>query len=231
MMRNDDEFDIDLSRHRSSRIPRVVLILSTLGILLIAAWVFAPNLMPNLMTNYAAVMARLFEGPKPHPAAQEQPAAPTVASAQATPAATPAATAAAPAASEAAPPPVTTAAAATDDQASPPAAAIAPAAAAPAAVDTTSSTTWSAPPWPQNRGIQAAGPAAPPANADNMQVASVAPADTPAEPFDNVPLPRKRPSRLIAASLAVPLPRPRPEIEGDAPAEPSVFDLQVERMR
>jgi hypothetical protein len=64
-----------------------------------------------------------------------------------------------------------------------------------------------------------------------MQVAAVAPQDTPPEPFDTVPLPRKRPSRLIEASLAIPLPRPRPEIEGDAPPELSAFERQVERMR
>lgn len=82
-------------------------------------------------------------------------------------------------------------------------------------------------PWPQ--GIQVA--TAPAANADTTQAATAAPDDPPAEPFDNVPLPRKRPSRLIAASLAIPLPRPRPEIEPEAPAGPTAFDLQVERMR
>jgi hypothetical protein len=237
MMRSYD--DIDLSQHRPSRVGRVVVILSTLGALSIAAWAFAPI----LVANYTAVAAHLFAGPKTRPAAQEQPAAPLLASAQAaTQAATPAAAQAAPAAPAApsapaaAPPPVTTAVAATDDQASPPAAPPAPpsatmAAAAPA--NTTASTSWSTPPWPQNRGIQAAAPAAPPAppaSLDTMQVASAA-ADTPAEAFENVPLPRKRPSRLIATSLAIPLPRPRPEIEADAPAAPSVFDLQVERMR
>jgi hypothetical protein len=61
--------------------------------------------------------------------------------------------------------------------------------------------------------------------------AAVAPQDTPAEPVENVPLPRKRPSRLIEASLSIPLPRPRPGIDGDAPPELSVFERQVERMR
>jgi hypothetical protein len=79
--------------------------------------------------------------------------------------------------------------------------------------------------------VATAQPAAPPAEADTTRLAAVAPQDTPAEAVENVPLPRKRPSRLIAASLMIPLPRPRPEIEVEAPAAPTTFDLQVERMR
>jgi hypothetical protein len=49
---------------------------------------------------------------------------------------------------------------------------------------------------------------------------------------ENIPLPRARPGRLIAARLAIPLPRPRPEIESDEPMpDQAAFDLQVERMR
>ena len=218
-MRNE----IDLSQHRPSRVPRVVVILSTLGVALIAAWVFAPI----LMANYSVATAPV--SPKPRPAVEDQ-AAPTLASAQSAPA-TPTAD--------------TTAVASIDDQTAAPPAPVAPpagpaggdtmaATSASASASTSASPSWPGPAWPQDRGGQAAAPAAPapPANADTMQVASAAPTDTPAEPFDNVPLPRKRPSRLIAASLAIPLPRPRPDIESDAPpADQSTFDLQVERMR
>ena len=73
-----------------------------------------------------------------------------------------------------------------------------------------------------------------------MQLASAAPADTNADTAAanvdqpvNVPLPRSRPSRLIAARLAIPLPRPRPDIaDSDAPTPAMrAFELQVERMR
>jgi hypothetical protein len=76
-----------------------------------------------------------------------------------------------------------------------------------------------------------------------MQLASAAataPADTNADtaatadqPAVNVPLPRSRPSRLIAARLAIPLPRPRPDIDSSDAPTPAMraFDLQVERMR
>jgi hypothetical protein len=157
------------------------------------------------MSKDSAATAGLFSTAKPHTPAQNQPAAPTLASAQPVPVAQPE--------------PDTTAS--TDSQTAAPAAPPGPVVASAAAT-----------PWPQNRGIQAEANAAPaPANAD-MQVAAVAPQDTPAEPFDNVPLPRKRPSRLIEASLAIPLPRPRPEIEGgDTPPELSAFERQVDRMR
>jgi hypothetical protein len=76
-------------------------------------------------------------------------------------------------------------------------------------------------------------------------VASAAPAETNADAAPNadtaanpdvpvnVPLPRSRPSRQIAARLAIPLPRPRPDIDtSDVPTpEMKAFDVQVERMR
>jgi hypothetical protein len=200
-MRNDDHDEIDLSQHRASRLPGVLVIVAALGVALAAAWVFTPM----LMSKDQAATAGLFSRAKPRAPAPDQPAAPTVAAAQSTPAAAPAAQ----------PEPDTTAS--TDNQAAASGPVVASAAGAP---------------WPQSRGIQAEANAAPaPANADTMQVAAVAPQDTPAEPIDNVPLPRKRPSRLIEASLVIPLPRPRPEIEADAAPELSAFELQVERMR
>jgi len=200
---HDDDIDIDLSRHRGSRIPGMLVIGAALGVALIAAWVFAPI----LISRDSAVTGGLFARAKPRPA--EQAPAPMMASAQATPVVP-----AAPTVADTAPP------APADAQAAAPVAPAAPA-------ETTASTSSS--PWPQSRGIQVA--AAPPADVGAMQEATAAP-DTPAvEPFDNVPMPRKRPSRQIAASLITPLPRPRPEIEGDAPAAPTTFDLQVERMR
>lgn len=213
-MRNE----LDLSQHHASRWPRVVLIVSTLGVALVAAWVFTPI----LLANYSAMTATLRAGAKPRAVAPDQPTAPTLASAQAGPV------------EPAAPAPITTALASTDEQA---AAANTPAAApAGPAAETTAAVTPTLPPWPQDRGLQVAAPAPmaapPPADdAGSMQVASVSPTIPAAEPFDRVPLPRKRPSRQIAASLVIPLPRPRPEIEGDPPPEPSLFDLQVERMR
>ena len=208
-MRIDDHDDIDLSRHRGSRIPGMLVIGAALGVALIAAWVFTPI----LISRDSAATGGLFARAKPRPPAQEQAPAPMLASAQAAPTvptAPPAANTPPPAASE--------------DQA----ASAAPPA-APAVAETTASTPLNAP-WPQGRGIQLA--AAPPADVGAMQEATAAPPDTPAvEPSDNVPMPRKRPSRQIAASLITPLPRPRPEIDGDPPPAPSTFDLQVERMR
>ena len=200
-MRNDDHDEIDLSRHQASRLPAVLVIVAALGVALIAAWFFTPI----LMSKDSAVTAALFSKVKSRAPAQDQPAAaPIVASAAPT----------------AQPEPDTIATASIDNRSAAPAAAPGPVVASAAAN-----------PWPQSRGIQAEANAAPaPANAD-MQVAAVAPQDTPAEPFDNVPLPRKRPSRLIEASLAIPLPRPRPEIETDTSPELSAFEQQVERMR
>jgi len=65
-----------------------------------------------------------------------------------------------------------------------------------------------------------------------MQLASASPAAPAADDVETVPLPRSRPSRLIAARLAIPLPRPRPDIRGDGTsAEQAAFERQVERMR
>jgi hypothetical protein len=147
--------------------------------------------------------------------------------------------------------PVTTATATrNDDTASVPA--------APRATDSKAAAPWPTdlPAWPQPQPTAAA-PAAPPpalpaaqappaeaANSNTIQLASVTPADTnadngvnadtPANPDlpANVPLPRSRPSRQIAARLAIPLPRPRPQIEADVPTpEMKAFELQVDRMR
>jgi len=207
MMRNDDIDEIDLSRHRPSRLPGVLIIGAAIGVALIAAWFFAPI----LMSKDSATTASLLPAPK------ARTAGPALASAQAPVLAAEA-----------------TAAAAPQDPAPTPAPAAAPARTAP---ETTASTQspWNAQPWPQSRGVQVA--AAPPSavtppEADSARLAAVAPQDTPADAVENVPLPRKRPSRLIAASLAIPLPRPRPEIEAEAPSgPPTTFDLQVERMR
>jgi hypothetical protein len=228
MMRDD----LDLSQTRSSRIPRVVAIVSTLGILLIAVWVFAPI----LMAKYAAATATRAAGPKPDTVAQQVPGPATAAAADQ--AATPA-------------PATTAVAAGADDNAQPPA----PAAAPGGADNNLAASPWPKDPpqvWPQPQDqaaappppVQAAAPPpAPPASANTMQLASIAPADTntslattanAAMPA-NVPLPRSRPSKLIAARLAIPLPRPRPaDIDGpnDTPTpQMRAFDLQVERMR
>jgi hypothetical protein len=203
-MRNDDN-EIDLSRHKASRLPGILVIVAALGVAAIAAWVFTPM----LMSKDSAATAGLFNKTKPRPAAQDQqtaqpaPAAPTLASAQSTPAAP-----TAPAKPDAA----------TADQTATGSLGPAVASAGPSV------------PLPQDRSIQVA-TATPAVTPDVAPEAAAEPADTPAEPFDNVPLPRKRPSRLIAASMTIPLPRPRPEIEPDAPAGPTAFDLQVERMR
>ena len=210
-MRIDDHDDLDLSRHRGSRIPGMLVIGAALGVALIAAWVVTPI----LISRDSAATGWLFARAKPRPAAQEQAPAPMLASAQATPVTAPTA----PPAADPAPP------ASTEDQAAAPS----PTAATPAVADTTASPSLNAP-WPQGRGIQVA--AAPPADVGAMQEATAAPPEPPAMvPVDNVPVPRKRPSRQIAASLITPLPRPRPEIDGDPPPAPSTFDLQVERMR
>ena len=205
-MRNDDIDEIDLSRHRPSRLPGMLIIGAALGVALIAAWFFAPI----LMSKDSAATASLLSAPK------ERAAGPALASAQATSLAPPVAET------------PTTAVAEDPAPAAPPSPARAP--------ETTASTPspWNAQPWPQSRGVQvaAAPPAVTPPEADTSRLAAVAPQDPPAEAGETVPLPRKRPSRLIAASLVIPLPRPRPEIELEASAgPPTTFDLQVERMR
>jgi hypothetical protein len=207
-MRNDDDLDdIDLSRHRPSRLPGLLVIGAAVGVAAVAAWIVTPL----LMSKDSAATTSLLSAPKARAAAPKDQAkdqAPILAAAAATPAE--------PAAN-------TTAAAAADEPATAPA----------PTVTATASTPWNAQPWPQSRAVQVATAptAAPSAEGDSVRLAAVAPQETPAEPAETVPLPRKRPSRLIAASLAVPLPRPRPEIEADPPAGPSAFDLQVERMR
>jgi hypothetical protein len=180
----------------------VVVIASALGVAIIAAWVFAPN----LLAGYTAATATLSAGPKPRPIAQDK-------------------------APPAAPAPITTASASADEQAPP--------AAAPtrlAGFDTSAAASWpkDPPAFPQDAPTMSIQPAppAPADDADTMRLASAAPAAASAEALDNVPLPRKRPSHLIASRLAIPLPRPRPDIEGDAPSpNQAAFDLQVERMR
>src|SRR5262249_21290663 len=77
-------------------------------------------------------------------------------------------------------------------------------------------------PWPADAPTPIAAPAG---DADTRLAAVSATVD----PVETVPMPRRRPSRLIAARLAIPLPRPRPDIaiEPDAaPTRPSMFDLQ-----
>jgi hypothetical protein len=210
MMRNDDIDDIDLSRHRRSRLPGLLVIGAAIGVALIAAWIFTPL----LMSKDSAATTSLLSAPKARAPARDQ--APALASAQATPVE-----------------PAADTTVAADDPASPSGPGAAP------APETTAATPRSAaPPWPQSRAIQVA---AAPAEADTTRLAAVAPqdtragdtraGDTPAEASENIPLPRRRPSRLIAASLAIPLPRPRPEIDVEVPAGPTTFDLQVERMR
>src|SRR5262249_25280384 len=107
--------------------------------------------------------------------------------------------------------------------------AVAPAAESPARAaprSTASIGARSVAPWPN------ANPPPAPAAAGNpdLQFAAVDPGID-AEAAENVPLPRSRPSRLIAQRLAIPLPRPRPDIESELGAPPTTFDLQVERMR
>jgi hypothetical protein len=217
-----DDLDLAYDYDRPSRISRVVILLSTLAVAGIAIWVFTPL----LLANYNAYTARTTL-PKTAPAE-----APRVVAAIA-----PVAPAAA-AAPAAAPTSDTTAAARADEPAMPPA--IPPAL---RNLGTRSLNAWPNPPayapndTPTTSAI--APRAEPPAprrdanmartEANTIQLAAVS-AAAPVETAD-VPLPRARPSRLIAARLAIPLPRPRPDIPEEAPAAPSAFDLQVERMR
>src|SRR5690242_11364974 len=182
-MRNDHD-EIDLSQQRASRLPGVLVIAAALGVALIASWIFTPT----LISKGTAVTAGFFSKVKPSPPTPDQPAAPPAASAPSLASARPV-----PAVPPRQPQPETTAtvptaAASTDDQATP------------AATPGPAVASGTATPWPGSRGIQAEANAA---TADTMQVA-MPPQDTSAEPVDNVPLPRKRPSRLIEASLAIP---------------------------
>lgn len=221
--------ELDLSDVGPSLIGRVVLIGSALAVIMVAAWLLAPI----LLAKYNSARATVATAPK---TAAVQPQAP-VAVASAAP------TAPAPGNDVA---PATTALASTSDNNAPaPAAAAAPPAPADNGLAPWPGAAPAAPPArpPAAPAEAAPAPPAPAASADTIQVASAAPAapadtnaDTAAnadQPVVNVPLPRSRPSRLIAARLAIPLPRPRPDIvDSDAPTPAMrAFELQVERMR
>lgn len=192
----------NLDYDRPSRLARGVIVLSTVGISMIAAWVFAPI----LLEKYAAYTGSDTAAPSSREPADD----PVTASAAVV---MPSAIAA----------PAPSAAAGTTAVASP-AEDNAPTRAVPP--QTGSTGTRPAVPWP----IASSPPA--PAAADNptVQYAAVDPGIE-AESAENVPLPRSRPSRLIATHLAIPLPRPRPDIESELAGPPTTFDLQVERMR
>jgi hypothetical protein len=227
------EDDLDLSGRRSSRVSRILVISSTLGVAVIAALVFAPILLSNPL-SFTKV---LLGGDKATSAAPQR----------AAPVAVPAPTSSAQIET---PEPVqapstelatgSTANAAVADRASTPPVATASASASDLANTGTSPWPQDPPAWRQDAPpTQTAAvppnadtPADAPATAIDMRPASVGPASAPAGTAANVPLPRSRPSRLIAARLAIPLPRPRPEIETDTPPDDqAAFDLQVERMR
>jgi cytoskeletal protein RodZ len=219
--------ELDLSDYRSSRVPRVLMIVSALAVMLVGAWFLAPV----LLARYSKATTTAAFSQKN--ARVDQPQAPATTMASAAPTA----------ADNAAPAPVTTATATrNDDNPS-----------APAAWPTDTPPAWpgqpasAAPAAPPPAQPAASAPPAPAANAEPIQLASAAaapPADTNADTAvnadtaanpdlpANVPLPRSRPSRQIAARLAIPLPRPRPEIDSDVQTpELRAFELQVERMR
>jgi len=224
--------ELDLSGYRPSRVPRVLMVMSALAIMLVGTWFFAPI----LLAGYSKAAATALFNPKTARVAPAQ-----------TPAAIPTAPAqTAPTETAAAPAPTTTAA--SNDNASAPAAPPATENNALAPWPTAAVPVWSQP--DQNASAAPAAPAparpAPPAAPDTVQLASAAPSETNADaapsadtaanpdvPVMNVPLPRSRPSRQIAARLAIPLPRPRPDIDGDDVPTPEMkaFEVQVERMR
>ena len=224
-----DDIAYDYVRQRPSRLSRVVVLLSTLGVAAIAIWVATPI----LRANYIAYSTNVTTAPaQTAPAQWKIVAAPTATAAVAAPSASaPTSTASA----------ATPATAATYDPAAPP---------GPAVTSTTGSfnstraiSAWpSADPAPQfapqapaeTAPVAEAAPAAandPPATPGNMRLASVASGAAAVDPPASVPLPRSRPSRMIAARLAIPLPRPRPDIPEEAPTQRSTFDLQVDRMK
>jgi hypothetical protein len=229
-----DDIAYDYVRQRPSRLSRVVVLLSTLGVAAIAIWVATPI----LRANYIAYSTNLTTAP-----AQTAPAQWKVVPAPAATAAVAAPAASAPASTASTATPAT---AAVYDPAAP---------AGPAVASTTGSfnstraiSAWpSADPAPQFApqapaetapvaepapAAVANDPPAPPATPGNMRLASVASGAAAVDPAANVPLPRSRPSRMIAARLAIPLPRPRPDIPEEAPAQQrSTFDLQVDRMK
>ena len=199
---------------------------STLGVVLIAAWVFAPI----LLSNPLSFTRMLWGGDKAISAAQHQAASVAIPAAAST-------------ATVETPDPVqvpstelatgSTASAAVADGASTPPVATAPSSASDIANTGTAPWPQDPPAWRQPAAVppEADTPADAPANAIDMRPASVGPASVPTGTA-NVPLPRSRPTRLIAARLTIPLPRPRPEIDADSPTDDqSAFELQVERMR
>jgi hypothetical protein len=78
-MRNTSK---DLADERPSRISRVVVILSTLGVALIAAWVFAPMLLANYASTVPAAPKSRHVAPQPVIAPPPVAAAPALAPAQ-----------------------------------------------------------------------------------------------------------------------------------------------------
>jgi len=213
-----DDLDLAYDYDRPSRVSRVVILLSTLGVAAIAIWVFTPI----LRAHYTAYTSRTSE-PQPAPAAPVTRAIAAVAPAAPAAPAPPASDTTAAAVDEPVMPPAIppalrnfNARAANAWPNDPPTASLPPAFAAPSEPASA----------PTARRID---PPAARANDTAVQLAAVS-AAAPAETAD-VPLPRARPNRLIAARLAIPLPRPRPDIPDEAPAPPTTFDLQVERMR
>jgi hypothetical protein len=195
---------IHLVHERPSRLSRVVVIVSTIGVALIAAWVFAPILLANHTASAPS-------GAKTRVTAQQP------ISVQPVTVRSPAALASTPAPA-AAPP---------QDEAAPPAPAVTTSASS--RFDTPSLA-----PWPTDTASAAISAPAPsaPALTGTVRTASVTPESASADAAEFVPLPRSRPSHAIALRLGIPLPRPRPETEVDIPAaEQSAFERQVDRMR
>jgi hypothetical protein len=208
--------ELDIAHDRPSRLSRVVVTIATLGVALIATWVFAPL----LLAHYAATVSA---GPKARDVADQ----PTIT----LPAAIP------PTIAE---PTNTAAIAPPEDDAT------ASVSAPPAFASTTPGfNAATGVPWPREVPSATAAPVTMKlASAGSRLIADspvtdVAISDTPAAAASSstdlpevVPLPRKRPSLTIAARLAVPLPRPRPEVDGDVSStDLSAFERQVDRMR
>jgi hypothetical protein len=211
-MRNE----FDYAHERPSRLSRLVVLFSTLGVALIAAWVFTPILLANYTAHTATSAAK--------PVLPETVREPVTATASVSVVRSAAASAAPPPA--AAPGTTTALASRADDAAAPPRASATPPAPSFGARTLI--------PWPGDQPPTAPPVArATPADTRNTRVVAISATTDPIERADNVPLPRSRPSRRIAAYLAIPLPRPRPEIvsENTPPSRPTTFDLQIERLR
>jgi hypothetical protein len=192
---------IHLVQERPSRLSRVVVIVSTIGVALIAAWVFAPILLANHTASVPSGAKTRVTAQQPisvHPVTVRSPAA-----LDSTPA------------PAAAPP---------QDEAAPPAPAVTTSASS--RFDTPSLA-----PWPTDTASSAPAPSAPAlTDTIRTASVTPESASTDAAEFVPLPRSRPSHAIALRLGIPLPRPRPETEVDIPA-AEQSAFERQVDRMR